>query len=203
MGKSQHLEESKRQRCKLSRKAHTSYQILSNAIASPDVAKFSFSKEDASHILQPYSDALIITMLVSEFNIHRTLVDDGSSVNVLYLRTFKEWRLTNDILPPYQRRIITNFVIVDLPSNYNATLGRPELKVTASIYHYAMKFSTLHGVGIVRRCQTMARSCNITFLGLGVNMLHEERRRPYMRSDQNELKEELVEELRRLDPRSD
>ncbi|KAL2487146.1 Uncharacterized protein Adt_31902 [Abeliophyllum distichum] len=88
---------------------------------------------------------------VSENNIHRTLVDDGSSVNVLYLRTFKQMEIdvrhvrpfpkplqgfTGDYmnpkkqialmvelgLPPCQRRIITDFMIVDLSSNYNAIM---------------------------------------------------------------------------------
>ncbi|KAL2542603.1 Uncharacterized protein Adt_03581 [Abeliophyllum distichum] len=172
-------------------------------------------------------------MSVSRINIHRKLVDDGSSVNVLHLRTFKkmkidEWHVrpflkslqegTRDFvdpkgyvtfmvelgLPSFQRRIIADFVIVDLTSNYNAILGRPilhELKEAASIYHYAMKFSTLHGVGIVQRSQTVARSYNITFLWVEVDMLHEDPRCPDLRSEQNELKEEPIEELGRLDPR--
>ncbi|KAL2531725.1 Ribonuclease H [Abeliophyllum distichum] len=90
VGGSQHLEGSKRQRHKLTREAHTSYLVLSSAIAKSDEEKFSFSKEDASHVLQPHSDALVITMPVSRINIHQTLVDDGSSVNVLYLRTFRQ-----------------------------------------------------------------------------------------------------------------
>ncbi|KAL2480542.1 Ribonuclease H [Abeliophyllum distichum] len=142
----------KRQRCKLSREAHNSYQVLSGTTANLDAEKFSFSKEDASHVLQPHSDTLVIIMPVSEVNIHRTLLDDGSYVNVQYLRTFKQMDIdarhvspfskplqefTEDYvnpkgqivlvvelgLPHYHRRIIADFVIVDLPSNYNAILG--------------------------------------------------------------------------------
>ncbi|KAL2503436.1 Ribonuclease H [Abeliophyllum distichum] len=90
VGGSQHLEVSRRQCRKLTKEANTSYQVLSNAIAKSGEEKFSFSKEDAFHVLQPYSDALVITMPFFGINIHRTLVDDGSSVNVLYLRTFKQ-----------------------------------------------------------------------------------------------------------------
>ncbi|KAL2455785.1 Uncharacterized protein Adt_47112 [Abeliophyllum distichum] len=57
--------------------------IPQHSRAKPDEEKFSFSEEDASYVLQPHSDALVITMPVSGINIHRTLVDDGSSVNVL------------------------------------------------------------------------------------------------------------------------
>ncbi|KAL2497070.1 Retrotrans gag domain-containing protein [Abeliophyllum distichum] len=156
VGGSQYLEGSRRQRRKLSREAHNSYQVLTCTIANLDAEKFSFSEEDASHVLQPHSDALVITMPVSGVNVHRTLVDDGSSVNILYLRTFKQMDIdaqhvrpfpkplqgfTGDYvnskgqialvvelgLPPCHRRIIADFVIVDFPSNYNAILGRPIL----------------------------------------------------------------------------
>ncbi|KAL2524608.1 Ribonuclease H [Abeliophyllum distichum] len=103
MGESQHLEGLRRQRRKLTREAHTSYQVLSNAIAKSDEEKFSFSEEDASNELQPHSDVLIITMPVSEINIHRTLVDDGSSVNVLYLRTFRQMEIEVRHVRPFAK----------------------------------------------------------------------------------------------------
>ncbi|KAL2524641.1 Retrotrans gag domain-containing protein [Abeliophyllum distichum] len=176
-------ERSRRQRRKLSREAHNSYQVLDGYYGLTSTRRSSlFSEEDASHVLQPHSDALVITMPVSDINIHRTIVDDGSSVNILYLRTFEQMGInarhvrsfpkplqgfTGDCvnpkgqialvvdlgLPPCHGRIIADFVMVDLPSNYNAILGRPilhELKAAASIYHYAIKFPTPHGVGIVR-----------------------------------------------------
>ncbi|KAL2479800.1 Uncharacterized protein Adt_32766 [Abeliophyllum distichum] len=137
---------------KLSREAHTSYQVLSGTIYNPDVEKFYFSGEDVSHVLQLYSDVLVITMLVSGIDIHRTLVHDGSSVNVLYLRTFEQMEIdarhvkpfpkplqgfTGDYvnskgqivlvvelgLPLCHMRIIADFIIVDFPSNYNAIPG--------------------------------------------------------------------------------
>ncbi|KAL2479481.1 Uncharacterized protein Adt_32447 [Abeliophyllum distichum] len=226
---------SRRQHRNLSREAHTSYQVLSGAINNPDAEKFSFFEEDASHVLQPHSDALVITMPVSGIDIHRTLVDDGSSVNVLYLRTFEQMEIDarhvkpfpNPLqgfigeyvnlkghivlvvelkLPPFHRRIIADFIIVDLPSNYNAILRRPvlhKLKVAASIYHYAIKFSTSHGVGIVRGSQLVARSCNITFLRVGVDMLQAQPELPARRSNMDELEEGPVEDLGRLDPRLD
>ncbi|KAL2485649.1 Uncharacterized protein Adt_30405 [Abeliophyllum distichum] len=51
VGGSQYLEGSRRHRRKLSREAHNSYQVLSGTIANPDAEKFSFSEEDASHVL--------------------------------------------------------------------------------------------------------------------------------------------------------
>ncbi|KAL2512318.1 Retrotrans gag domain-containing protein [Abeliophyllum distichum] len=106
-------------------------------------------------------------------------------------------------LSPCHRRIIADFIIVDLPSNYNAILGQPilhELKIAASIYHYAIKFSTLHGVGMVRGSQLVARSCNITFPRVGVDMLLANPELPARRSDMDELDEGTVEDLGCLDP---
>ncbi|KAL2470890.1 Ribonuclease H [Abeliophyllum distichum] len=103
VGGSQYLEGSRRQRRKLSREAHNSYQVLTGNIANLDLEKFSFSKEDASHVLQPHSDVPVITMPVSEVNIHRTLVDDGSSVNVLYLRTFKQMDIDARHVRPFPK----------------------------------------------------------------------------------------------------
>ncbi|KAL2465199.1 Uncharacterized protein Adt_41050 [Abeliophyllum distichum] len=103
VGGSQYLEGSRRQRCKLSKKAHNSYQVLPGTTANSDAEKFSFSEEDASHVLQPHSDALVITMLVSRVNIHQTVVDDGSFVNVLYLRTFKQMDIDARHVRPFPK----------------------------------------------------------------------------------------------------
>ncbi|KAL2481572.1 Ribonuclease H [Abeliophyllum distichum] len=100
-------------------------------------------------------------------------------------------------LPLCNRRIIADFVIVDLPSNYNAILGRPilnELKAAASIYHYAIKFSTPHGVGVVRGSQLVARICNINFPRVGVDTLRLDTEFP-ARKSVDELDEDTVEDL--------
>ncbi|KAL2497503.1 Ribonuclease H [Abeliophyllum distichum] len=49
----------------------------------------------------------------------------------------------------------------------------------------------------------VAKSYNITFFRVGVDMLQGEPRCPNPRSDQDKLKEDPVEELRQLDLRSD
>ncbi|KAL2542364.1 Ribonuclease H [Abeliophyllum distichum] len=103
VGGSQYLEGSQKQHRKLSREAHTSYQLLSSATGNPDVDKFSFSEEDASHVLQPHSDILVITMPVSGVNIYRTLVEDGSSMNVLYLRTFEQMDIDARHVRPFMK----------------------------------------------------------------------------------------------------
>ena len=47
---------------------------------------------------------------------------------------------------------MVNFIVVDQLSSCNTVLGRPTLyalKATTSIYHYALKFPTEAGVGVV------------------------------------------------------
>ena len=43
---------------------------------------------DIFGIRQPHEDLLVITLRVEEFNIHRILIDNGSSANIIYLPMF-------------------------------------------------------------------------------------------------------------------
>ena len=51
----------------------------------PDIV---FSGRDGHGIRQPYDDPLVIMLRVEEFNIHRVLIDNGSSANIIYLLAF-------------------------------------------------------------------------------------------------------------------
>ena len=64
--------------------------------------------------------------------------------------------------PPCQATTTARFLIVDAPSAYNMLLGRPSLnaiKAIPSAYHMIIKFPTIHGVGMVRGDQRVAREC--------------------------------------------
>ena len=47
-----------------------------------------FSERDDRGNRQPYDDPLVIMLRVEEFNIHRVLIDNGSSVDLVYLFSF-------------------------------------------------------------------------------------------------------------------
>ncbi|KAK3014466.1 hypothetical protein RJ639_009015 [Escallonia herrerae] len=67
--------------------------------------------------------------------------------------------------PPAQANFMLDFVVVRVPSAYNAILGRPalnKLQAVVSTYHLKMKFPTEHGIGEVKGDQTTARQCYVT-----------------------------------------
>ena len=47
-----------------------------------------FSEEDARRLHHLHDDALVISIRVGDYNIHRVLVDNGSSVDILYHPAF-------------------------------------------------------------------------------------------------------------------
>ncbi|VFQ66940.1 unnamed protein product [Cuscuta campestris] len=59
-----------------------------------------FTDEDYPLILSPHRDALVIKVEIGNVVVHRTLVDTGSSVNVMYSNTFKELGLSRNDLKP-------------------------------------------------------------------------------------------------------
>jgi ribonuclease HI len=155
----------------------------------------SFSPEDEEGVFYPHDDALVITLLIGNFNIHRVLVDNGSSADILFLPAFKKMGIEHKrlipaptplvgftgekVLPvgtislpltagtaPKEKTVMTDFLVVDRPSAYNAIIGRPtlnKLMAVTSTYHLKMKFPTSHGVGVVRGDQKEARQCyNLT-----------------------------------------
>ena len=48
-----------------------------------------FLERDSSSIKQPHNDPLVIMLKVEEFNIHRVLIDNRSSVDIIYMPTFQ------------------------------------------------------------------------------------------------------------------
>ena len=53
----------------------------------------SFNEEDARGVKQPYNDSLVIMLPIEGFNIKRILVDNGSSVDIIYLLAFQQLKL--------------------------------------------------------------------------------------------------------------
>ena len=113
-----------------------------------------FSEEDARRLHHSHDNALIVSIQVGDYNTHQVLVNNESSVDILYNPTFQQMRinkerlvLTNSplvgfggtivyplgivTLPvtigdyPHQITKDVTFLVVDCSSAYNAILGRP------------------------------------------------------------------------------
>ena len=59
-----------------------------------------FSERDAHHVRHPHCDALVIKAMITNNYIHRILVDNGSSVDILYFQAFKRMGLMVSDLKP-------------------------------------------------------------------------------------------------------
>ena len=57
-----------------------------------------FREADARWVYHPHVDALVITAQVTNSNVHRLMVDNGSAMDILYLNVYKRIGLTEDDL---------------------------------------------------------------------------------------------------------
>ena len=116
----------------------------------------SFNEEDTKGVKQPHNDPLVIMLTIEGFNTKRILVDNGSSVDIIYLPDFQQLKLDPGRLRPfdsplvsfsgdrvYPKGIVTltvtvgtylkqltrqlDFLVVDCPSSYDVIIGRPTL----------------------------------------------------------------------------
>ncbi|XP_058189241.1 uncharacterized protein LOC131306828 [Rhododendron vialii] len=125
-----------------------------------------FSEEDIKGVQISHDDPLIITIVVANYLTRRVLIDNRSSVDILYLHAYDQLKIGRGRLKPMtsppvgfvstptypigqialpvtmgeEGRQITcmiDFIVVDCPSAYNAILGRITLnKIGAIISTY-------------------------------------------------------------------
>lgn len=66
----------------------------------------SFSDDDLEHIQLPHDDALVTTGLVANREVHRILVDNGSSTDILFFKAFEKMGIPLTQLTPSNARVI-------------------------------------------------------------------------------------------------
>ena len=118
--------------------------------------EITFTEKEALKVIHPHNDALVISLKVANNLVHRVLVDNGSSVDVLFKSALDKMNLEGAKLKPVKtplygfagervdaEGIITlpvtlgeaprqvlrmiDFLVVNQPSAYNIILGRPTL----------------------------------------------------------------------------
>ena len=65
-----------------------------------EVDDITFNEKDAHHVHHPHCDTLIIKAMIANNNVHRLLVDNGSSIDILYYQAFERMGLKVSDLKP-------------------------------------------------------------------------------------------------------
>ena len=65
-----------------------------------DNPTISFTEEDTRQLRHPHDDALVINLSIADFNTRRVLVDNGSSVDIIYYIVFQQMRNNKERLLP-------------------------------------------------------------------------------------------------------
>ena len=121
-----------------------------------------FYDSDLEGCQHPYDDPLVIRAVVANKMVHRVLVDNGSSADIIFASAFDKMGIRKEKLepvsthlrgfagekvlplgsiqlvitlgdPPCQATATARFLIVDSPSAYNMLLGRPSLNAIKAI----------------------------------------------------------------------
>ena len=121
-----------------------------------------FSDSDMEGCQHPHDDPLVIRAVVANKIVHRVLVDNGSSTDIIFASAFDKmgigrekvepvnahlWGFSGERVlplgliqlvltlgdPPCQAIMTVRFLIVDAPSAYNILLGRPSLNAIRAV----------------------------------------------------------------------
>ena len=146
-----------------------------------------FSNEDEIGTIQPYDNALVVTLRIGGYDVKRVLVDQDSAVEVMYPHLYKGLRLRPKDLTTYNSPLISfegktvipkgqirlpiqtgsevvevNFIVVDAYSPYTAIVARPwlhALEAISSTLHQKVKYPSGGRVEEIVGNQPVAQQC--------------------------------------------
>ena len=87
-----------------------------------------FSEEDAQRLHHPHNDALVVSIRVGDYNMHKVLADNGSSADILYYLAFQQMGIGKERLIP------TNAPLVGFGGIRVLPLGAVTLSVVVGDY---------------------------------------------------------------------
>ena len=83
---------------------------------------------DARRLHHPHNDALVVSIRIEDYNMHRVLVDNGSSTDILYYPAFQQMGIDRE------RLILTNAPLVGFGGTRVLPLGAITLSVVVGNY---------------------------------------------------------------------
>ena len=156
-------------------------------VAQPIDGSISFPPDNPTRVITPHYDALVFTICINGFDVHRVLIDPGSAADLLHLPAFKQMRVPidhlssagrvlsgfngattltiGDIAFPVRAGPVTQqilFSVVEDLGSYNAILGRTWLhamKAMPSTYHQTISYLTASGQVDLQGSQLVVRQC--------------------------------------------
>lgn len=172
----------------------TQHEVNTSYVRPTTAITFSVADLEGVHLR--HNDALVISPIIDNVQIRRVLIDGRASTNILSFSTYLAlgWersqlkRCPTPLVGFFGESVVaegctdfpviigegkdevqrmTEFVVVDGASVYNAILGRPyihDLQAIPSTYHQMLKYPTADGVGIVKGKQRASRECYATAL---------------------------------------
>ena len=146
-----------------------------------------FSDEDKIGTIQPYDDALVITLRIGGYDVKRVMVDQGSTAEIMYPDLYKGLNLKAENLTPYSSPLVSfegkiiiskgqvrllvqtgsevvevDFIVVDAYSPYTAIVARPwlhTLEAVSSTLHQKVKYPFGGQIKEILKDQALARQC--------------------------------------------
>ena len=148
-----------------------------------------FSNKDKAGTIQPYDDALVVTLRIGGYDVRWVLVDQGSAIEIMYLDLYNGLNLKSENLMAYESPLISfegktvipkgqiklpiqtdseivvlDFIVVDSYSLYTAIMARPwlhALGAVSSTLHQRVKYPSECLVKEILGNQSVARQCMV------------------------------------------
>ena len=148
-----------------------------------------FSDEDKAGTIQPHDNTLVVTLRIGGYDVRRMLVDQGSSVEIMYSDLYKGLNLKPKDLMAYESPLVSfkgktvipkghirlpiqtdsevvevDFIVVDSYSPYTAIVARPwlhALGVVSSTLHLKVKYPSEGLVKEILGSQFVAKQCMV------------------------------------------
>nr|XP_023880940.1 uncharacterized protein LOC111993324 [Quercus suber] len=150
----------------------------------------SFSDEDKIGTIQPHDNALVITLRIGGYDVRRVMVDQDSSVEIMYPGFYKGLHLNLENLTAYNSLLVSfdgkvvipkgqirlpvqagskvveaNFIVVDAYSPYTAIMAKPwlhTLGVVSSTLYQKVKYPSGDQIEELVVDQSMAQQCLVS-----------------------------------------